>query len=414
MSLFSSPPEDLPPAERARLTYRWDVVRGVAGGILETGWNTFGLLVAIRVFAAPDLLKGTLAAAINLGMLITPLSLFVAGRLGLRVGPACAAAQAVGALCLLAAATAQTSFAFTFAYLLGALVVAQQIPLIVGIYAHNYEARERGWRFSRTTLIAASAAIIFSTWVGQRLDADLDFWRPLFGLYAATSLLAAFAVSRIPTPRLTAAEAVNPIRAFSYVRDDPVFFRLLLGWMFMGMGNLMTLPLRVEYLVRPEFGIGATNAQAAILLVAIPAVFRLLFTRFWGRLFDRVDFIVLRSVMNLVSLVAIVIFFTFQSFWMLAVASALFGIGLAGGNIAWQLWVTKIAPPGRINAYMSVHSATTGMRGVAAPFLAYALLAHFDLPIVAWLAACSLAFSFAIFLPARQLVDLRVREGLQP
>jgi len=351
-----------------------------------------------------------LAAGVNMGMLLAPLTLFLAGRLSMRIGMACAGAQLAAALCLIVAAFAETSTTFIFAFLLGAVIVAQQIPLIVSIYAHNYAARERGWRFSRAAVIASSAAIAFSTWAGLQLDADLNFWRALFLMFALASGFAAIAVVRMPTPLLSRAEAVNPLRSARYAVEDPVFGRLLLGWMFMGMGNLMTLPLRVEYLVRPDFGIGSSNAEAAFLLVAVPAVFRLLSTRFWGRLFDRVDFIVLRSVMNLLFLLSMVLFFTSTQFWVLAVASALFGMANGGGNIAWQLWVTKIAPPERVSAYMSIHSATTGMRGVAAPFLAYGLLAHLPLPMVAWIAACLLAVSFAIFLPARQLVDLRVRE----
>lgn len=402
--------EDFAPTERAELTYRWDVPRGVAAGILDTGWHTFGLIVAIRVFAAPEMLKGLLAAGVNLGMLLTPLTLFLAGRFGLRIGHACAGAQVLAAVCLVLAAAAESSPGFIFAYLLGAVIVAQQIPLIVSVYAHNYAASERGWRFSRASLIAATAAIAFSTWAGWQLDHDLSFWQPLFLLFALAAGVAALAVARMPTPLLNRAEAVNPLRSVRYIFEDKVFGRLLFGWMFMGLGNLMTLPLRVEYLVRPDFGIGSSNAEAALLLVAIPAAFRLLSTRFWGRLFDRVDFIVLRSVMNLLFLMSMALFFTSSQFWVLAVSSALFGAANGGGHIAWQLWVTKIAPPERVSAYMSIHSATTGMRGVAAPFLAYGLLSILPLTMVAWIAACLLAFSFAIFLPARELVDLRIRE----
>ena len=47
--------------------------------------------------------------------------------------------------------------------------------------------------------------------------------------------------------------------------------------------------------------------------------------------------------------------------------------GLGGANIAWNLWITKLAPKGKEGNYMSVHMTLTGVRGVTAPFLGYLL-----------------------------------------
>ena len=57
----------------------------------------------------------------------------------------------------------------------------------------------------------------------------------------------------------------------------------------------------------------------------------------------------------------------------------IFGASNAGGDIAWSLWVTKFAPPGRIADYMSVHTFFTGVRGVAAPLMAFHLINRFSL-----------------------------------
>ena len=50
------------------------------------------------------------------------------------------------------------------------------------------------------------------------------------------------------------------------------------------------------------------------------------------------------------------------------------GLAFAGGSIAWMLWVTKIAPPEYTAEYMSIHTFTTGLRGVVAPALGFYLL----------------------------------------
>jgi hypothetical protein len=52
----------------------------------------------------------------------------------------------------------------------------------------------------------------------------------------------------------------------------------------------------------------------------------------------------------------------------------LWGMANAGGNVTWGLWVTKLAPKHAVAEYMSVHSFLTGLRGLLAPPLAFAML----------------------------------------
>lgn len=58
----------------------------------------------------------------------------------------------------------------------------------------------------------------------------------------------------------------------------------------------------------------------------------------------------------------------------LALGAVIFGVANAGGDVAWSLWVTKFAPPERVADYMSVHTFFTGVRGVAAPLIAFHLV----------------------------------------
>ena len=52
------------------------------------------------------------------------------------------------------------------------------------------------------------------------------------------------------------------------------------------------------------------------------------------------------------------------------------GIAFAGGSIAWTLWVTKYAPPGKVAAYMSVHVGLTGIRGAIGPMIGFWAVGH--------------------------------------
>ena len=83
---------------------------------------------------------------------------------------------------------------------------------------------------------------------------------------------------------------------------------------------------------------------------------------------------------------------------------ALTGLSLAGGNVAWALFVTKLAPEHAVAEYMSVHTFLTGIRGVAAPFIAYAMVRWWSFSVMAW--ACGLLVIAASgFIAARRKGD---------
>ena len=62
----------------------------------------------------------------------------------------------------------------------------------------------------------------------------------------------------------------------------------------------------------------------------------------------------------------------------LVIGAIIFGISNAGADIAWSLWVTKLAPPNRVADYMSVHTFLTGIRGVIAPLVAFHFVTSFS------------------------------------
>ena len=81
------------------------------------------------------------------------------------------------------------------------------------------------------------------------------------------------------------------------------------------------------------------------------------------------------------------------------VASAFLGLGFAGGDIAWNLWVTKYAPPERTADYMAVHVFLTGLRGLVAPSIGFALIAVVGRGATGWLAVGGVALASLMLLP---------------
>jgi MFS family permease len=173
-----------------------------------------------------------------------------------------------------------------------------------------------------------------------------------------------------------------------FVRDDLLFRRTLICWMFMGFANLMMLPLRVEYLANPKYNLQLTVGMIALLTSVIPNLARLVLSPVWGWLFDHMNFFALRVTLNLGFAVGILTFFMSHTLPGMILGAVIFGISNAGGDVAWSLWVTKFAPPGRVADYMSVHTFFTGVRGVLAPVAAFTLVQRVPLE---WLATANAA-----------------------
>jgi MFS family permease len=191
-----------------------------------------------------------------------------------------------------------------------------------------------------------------------------------------------------------------PWRGLRFVREDATFRRTLISWMLMGVGNLVMLPLRVEYLSRPDVhGALRTASQIALMTVVVPNVARLLTTRCWGWAFDRLNFFKLRAVLNLGFALAILSFFTGDTFGWMLVGATLYGVSTAGGDVAWSLWVTKMAPPERVADYMAVHTFLTGVRGVVAPMIAFHAAQTLPIESIGWWCAGLVVLANLILLP---------------
>jgi predicted MFS family arabinose efflux permease len=165
--------------------------------------------------------------------------------------------------------------------------------------------------------------------------------------------------------------------------------------------------VRIEYLANPIYGINADNAQIGLILGTIPFVARLVATRIWGYLFERLNFIQVRLLLNMFFFISILLFFSSSEPVILIFSTALLGIAFGGGGILWTLWVTKIAPPEKVSAYMSVHMTFTGLRAALAPFLGYYLLVEWNPLIVGWVGALLVGLSTIAFIPMRGAVEKR-------
>ncbi len=406
---------------RERITYRQERWRSLFAGVIETAGNTFLLLIATRQFDLGPLWKAMIAGGTSVGLLLSPVLVNVARWMGLRPTEAVGRLLFLGGLCCLALGVYPNPKFFALASLLALTATTCAIPLMTQVYHDNYPESRRGKLYSNAFMIRIAAAMAFGWLGGQILEPHLGGvasalgvklfrvtayvmkvpgrWRILCGLFALAYFGAAWAVSRIPSAPLRSDAVGHPLRALRFLRTDPVFRNALIAWMLMGFANLAMIPMRVEYLGNPRHGLALGATEIAFYTLVIPNAARLVMSPVWGRLFDRMNFFALRATLNVGFAVGIGAFFMSDSPTGLLVAATLYGISTAGGDVAWGLWVTKVAPPGQVTDYMAVHTFLTGIRGVLAPVAAFHAVQTIAPAQMGWIAGGMILASSLLLLP---------------
>ncbi len=274
------------------------------------------------------------------------------------------------------------------------------MPLIVATYERNFPVGERGRRVGRGMALKVAVSALAGLAMGAALEDDPRSWRMIVVVGSAAMILAALFQAQIPSeslPRIPGAD--RPWPHFHLLGEDRQLRLTLASWMLMGFGNLMLVPLRVEYLAVARYGVSASPAEIVLLTVTIPALVRLALLPVFGVMFDRVSFFAARSAVNALFALYVAAFFSGASDIGLIIGSVTLGVATAGGDLMWSLWVTKFAPPGRVADYMGLHTFFTGVRALFAPLIAFAVVERFSLHGVAYVAAVLMVVSAVILIP---------------
>jgi hypothetical protein len=399
-----------PATEHAtRLTFRNEVWRSMPSGVLETLSGTFGMLIAVRVFHMDDLAKSIFLSSTSGGLMT---SLFVVPLL-LRARATLAATAARvqfvgGAFLALAALFPASPWLFILGSSFGLFCFSMQIPLLTQIYRLNYPEAARGRLFALAGVLRAATAVGFGFLGGWLIGRDLDHYRGLLWGFAACAFVSGWLTQRLPSVEWSARADAPPglWAALHWVKIDRDFRTLLISWMMMGVGNLIAACLFVEYLANPRHGINLPERDVAWITGVVPVAFRMICAYPWGVIYDRVGLFKVRAILNLIFAAGILCFYLGQGWLGWTVGMALWGVANAGGNVTWGLWVTKLAPAHAVAEYMSVHSFFTGLRGLVAPYLAFAALGLMSFQTLAIL--CSIGI-----VAASAFITVRSPEGAE-
>ena len=356
--------------------FKVDTPRGFFAGILEAGFTIFVILIAIRFFNAPNYCKAILAAGSSTGLILSPFLMGLWGKSRTPNSIKCGILMASCALFIFLASCTDQILFFSLSLLIAQICLSQVPSLMIGIYSEIYSKKERGYRFSLNLVLSTLGGMLSSYFLGRYLDLELADHRIALWTMAFAALFCSVLHFCMPKPPgvPVMVKRLDLLRNIFFIPfEDRLFFRILVAWMILGFGVIMTFPLRIEYLANPN-GLNLKNEEIALIAVSNFLVFKVIGALICGKLFDRIHFMRFRIALNLVTLSAILVYFNSSSFLGLSIGTALAGFGTGGANIAWNLWVTKIAPTGKESDYMGVHMFLTGLRGSSAPFLGYLLV----------------------------------------
>ena len=248
---------------------------------------------------------------------------------------------------------------------------------------------------------------------GRYLEPDISRYQPMMWIFVACGLLSSLTLFLTPSPPAPAG-GVRLFDAFAWLRSDRVFRNLIICWFILGFANLTCVALHVEWLANPKTGLGYDEFTVSFISVTLFVTAKLSTTFLWARWFDRVSFFLLRLILNALFATATLLIFTTHHLPVIALGFVVQGFAFAGGNIAWSLWVTKVAPEQHVAEYMSVHTFTTGIRGVIAPFLGFWLITVTSPANIAITAAVLMGIASLFILPEVRLRPRRKGEPLTP
>lgn len=388
-------------------SFRLELLRSLPAGAVETVGTTFAVYLAVSVFQASQTEKAILVASGSVGLLLSLFIVQFVRRLGYTINNAIGVIAFLSATGFLVAALNPDSLVL---YLVGVSVAqmggAVTLPLYSQIYRKHYPDANRGRLFALTGIVRKLAAVVVALVFGLWLRDHPNSFSSLLFVYALCCLLMGGCVKLMRPITLRKAAGVRLFDAFGHVKKDRPFRLILTAWMLLGFGNLLCFGIFVEFVANPKYGYGLGVDQVSLITTTTPELCFLVTVFLWGFLFDRMNFFVVRVVINLFFIVAVLVFFLGGEVWTLYLGLALHGIGKAGGNIAWSLWVTKFAQADQVAEYMSVHTFLTGCRGSAAPFIAFTLASSFSPQVVGVAGATSMTLSTLMMLPL-------LRESLQ-
>lgn len=357
----------------SRYTFRYHLLSSV----FEGGCN--------GVFAINDVVARKTFGAGPLLMVLLTMAPSVAQLLALVLAPKMArsdqrrlflVAGVLGRLSLVAVAAVQDAWGFLAFVVLNSIVQSAVIPAQNAVFQANYAKEFRGRLFGWATALMSALTVVTAYGAGFILDRDPAAYRFIYPAAGVAGFVALMIFGQIrlrrfgngsvpPDPAQELAQEARALGAWALARrlraQDRAFLWFEGAFMLYGLGFMSIQPCLAPFLVdvmRMDY-LQASAAKGSIFYLFFVALMPLA-----GMFHDRVGI----ERLGAASCVGLAIFTTsltlVGSKQAVYGAFALYGAAMAGIHVAWTMGPIKYAGARDASAYMGLHVALVGVRGL--------------------------------------------------
>ena len=291
---------------------------------------------------------------------------------------------------------------------LGMAIGAMSVPLISGIYGTNFGMLVRGRAVGRLQALRAATITGVALLAGVIVDEQMYLFRAVIGTTALVSIVCAWYAYRLPESRGGRSVSRRAVLrdVLDILKTDHAFVYLQVVWFIFGVCNLWLIPMRVLHLKETGYGERDIMIATTVVLVASQA----LTPPLWGRIVYRMNVVFYRAIVALVFVVGIPMFFYGQSMLVVCIGAFVWGAGLAGGTLSWQLIATFFTTRHRLPVYMSIHTFFCGVRGILGPLAALVIHEAFNARVVANISVAGIVITTAMLLPLAPAMRRRMEQ----
>ena len=268
-------------------------------------------------------------------------------------------------------------------------------PAQNSIYRNNISAENRGVLFGYTASLVTLIAIIFSYTAGKLMDINEDWFRYIFsvaGLMGCiSSLLMAmikienkkYNTTKLKIKQFFVTPIMSTVNILKKNRDFAIFQR---NFFIYGIGFMIILPAIPKFLV--EY-LKMDYSQTFMAKGIISQLGILLLSPIAGRVHDKKNpsFFTFLAFFTLGCYPVILLISSFLvgsgiENYVVYFAYLIFGIGMSGIVISWNMSSIFFAGDEDVSMYQSVHVTLTGVRALIVPFLGFFILKYFGMKAV--------------------------------
>lgn len=217
--------------------------------------------------------------------------------------------------------------------------------------------------------------------IGYAVDHFTEAFRVVFAIAIAVSLVGVWTyrrtrmrnearILRAERSMLGARNQRAGLRSMLQVlKDDPDYRRYMRLMFQFGGGNLMVIaPLIL--ILNDRYALSQFDQM--MISSSIPLIMMTFSMHIWSRMLDHRHIIHYRARQSWVFVLAFIVwsaamFIDHRA--LLWAGSILYGIGMAGGVLGWNMGHHDFATPEKANQYMGLHVSLTGVRGLLAPLI---------------------------------------------